>query len=250
MNKTVVFDLDGTLYFGEMPAPEALQAVHALKNQGYRLLYLTNNSTKTRTQIREKLDAMGFPIEKDNVVYTSAYATAVYAGNRGINQVILIGSEGLREELRNRGITCTTDPEKAEAVVIGLDLSFEYAILEAALTAIATRDLPIIACNRDRNFPADRGSIKPGANAMVSALLGSLPTEKDLEVIGKPSPYLLEMIAAEHHLDKRSLCIVGDSEESDIAMANTYGCPWILVGRDGLLEKDIIKIKGVLGECT
>ena len=242
MNKSVVFDLDGTLYFGEEAAAEAKDVIEYLRKNGYNIFYLTNNSTKTREQIREKLDRLGFHVTASSI-YTSAYATAVYLRRHNRNRVLLLGSEGLEAELHRIGIEVIDTPQSAQAVVVGLNTSFTYHDIARAMHGIEEYGLDIIACNLDRNFPIAGGRKMPGTNALVSGLLGSLSTPKEVTVVGKPSPYLLELIAEDHHLQPQEICIVGDSEESDIRMAKTYGCPWVLVGENGVSQNDICQIE-------
>ena len=49
--KTVIFDLDGTLYCGDSPVQNAEYVTNQLRKIGIQVLFLTNNSVKTRKQI-------------------------------------------------------------------------------------------------------------------------------------------------------------------------------------------------------
>ena len=60
MKKAVIFDLDGTLYFGENPVEGALEMIVVLTDQDYRVFFLTNNSGKTKQEIIDKLKGFGF----------------------------------------------------------------------------------------------------------------------------------------------------------------------------------------------
>ncbi|MBD3843116.1 MAG: TIGR01457 family HAD-type hydrolase, partial [Campylobacterales bacterium] len=77
MNKTVIFDLDGTIYFGENIANEALKCINTLIENDFSVLFLTNNSTKTRAEINSKLNNLGIMTDKSKI-YSSSYAAAKY----------------------------------------------------------------------------------------------------------------------------------------------------------------------------
>ena len=46
----ILFDLDGTLYRGAEPIPYAVESVCELRGGGAGIVYLTNNSSQTRTR--------------------------------------------------------------------------------------------------------------------------------------------------------------------------------------------------------
>jgi len=236
MSSTVIFDLDGTLYFGEESAYYAKEALNELQNAGFETLFFTNNSTKTRKEVYEKLLRLELNVTLDRI-YTSSYATALYLQESNIKKIFLIGSSGFKQELQEKNIIIV-DETAAEAVVIGLDLTFNYEDIAKAFLALQ-RGAKLIVCNRDENFPIENGILRPGLNAIVSSLLGCTK-KKDVDyLVGKPNSYLLEKMAQEWQLETKNICVVGDSIESDIAMANNYGCKSFLVGTDKMTLKDV-----------
>jgi len=235
MSRAVVFDLDGTIYYGDEAAFYAKELVENLQKENFETIFLTNNSTKTRQDILEKLLRLGIDAKLEKI-YTSAYATALYLSSEGIKNIFLIGSDGFKKELKMQGID-VVEPLKAEAVVIGMDMNFNYETIAQALLAVQN-GAKIVACNVDKNFPVEGGVLRPGCNAMVASLLGSCDSELDV-IVGKPNTFLIERIVKDFNLDKSSISVVGDSLESDIAMAKSYGCHSILVSRDGTNLKDV-----------
>ena len=148
MNKAVIFDLDGTIYFGNEIADFALEVIHELKVSGYDILFFTNNSTKTRVAVMDKLISLGVTTELEKI-YTSSYASAMFLKENGINGVFLVGSDGFKKELLNVGINVASENECA-VVVVGLDLGFNYEILSRALTALR-KCRKVVAANVDKN---------------------------------------------------------------------------------------------------
>ncbi len=240
MGKGVIFDLDGTIYFGNSLAIYAKEIVQELKKSGYQILFFTNNSTKTRDEILQKLLILG--IESDeNRIYTSAYATAKYLQETQIDKVYLIGNESFQKELQACEIELT-DEWSCKAVVVGLDVHFNYEKIAKAFSALQN-GAKLIAANVDMNFPIDNGVLRPGSNAIIASLFGCSGKNVDY-IVGKPNTYLMETIVKEWSLDKKRIWVVGDSLESDIAMANNYGCKSILVVKDQVTLSDVLnKIK-------
>ena len=242
MSKAVIFDLDGTIYYGNELAFYAKEAIKIVKEWGYRVLFFTNNSSKSIKEIHQKLLKLGLEVEL-NEIYSSAYATTIYLQEQHLHNIFLIGSESFKEELISNSIQIVA-PQEAQAVVIGLDLHFTYETIAQALLAVES-GAKIIACNVDKNFPIEGGVLRPGLNAIVASLLGSCERELDY-IVGKPNSYMLDIIVKDWQLDPKKIWVVGDSVESDIAMAEHYGCRSILVAQDGVNLQDVLdRLKGV-----
>lgn len=171
-----------------------------------------------------------------------SFATAKYLNTNNINRIFLIGSSGFKEELNNFHIK-SIDSVDVQAVVVGLDLEFNYNKVSIALEAI-NNGAKLIVCNRDKNYPIENNILRPGCNAMVNSILGSCNDKVDVDyLVGKPNVYLLESICEDWKLDKNYIYVVGDSEESDILMAINFGVKSILVGnRNKNKLEDIIDI--------
>jgi ribonucleotide monophosphatase NagD (HAD superfamily) len=97
MNKAVIFDLDGTIYYGNSLAYYALETIKLLEDSGYEVIFFTNNSTKTRDEICNKLINLNVKTEVAKV-YTSSYATGKYLKESNLKKVFLIGTESFAQE--------------------------------------------------------------------------------------------------------------------------------------------------------
>ena len=84
--KLFAFDLDGTLYLGEKLIEGAVDLICFLKKK-YKVVFLTNNSTKTREEVYCKMKSLGFECNLDEV-FTSSYATAKYLVESDIDNVL------------------------------------------------------------------------------------------------------------------------------------------------------------------
>jgi len=226
----IVFDLDGTLYLGEKVMKGATEAVSALEQQGYRIFYFTNNSGKTRQQIVDKLNRLGFAADAKNT-YCASYAISAYLAENKINPIYLIGADGLRSELASRGIKIEDSPA-VSAVVIGLDPLFNYGKLATALEAIDC-GAKLIVANTDPAYPVENNRRLPGCGSIVAAVVAASGHAPDFHV-GKPNTYMLELLCKDHGFSLEEVCVVGDVPESDMAMAENFQCQGVLFDPEGV----------------
>jgi 4-nitrophenyl phosphatase len=226
MIKALIFDLDGTLYLGDKAIPGAPETILTLSGH-YRIFYLTNNSGKAQRQIVEKLVNLGFSAGMQNT-YSVSYAMSCYLSEKKITPVYVIGSTFLKNHLvESRNIKVIDDSPSVAAVVVGLDLNLSYDKITMALHAVRN-GAKLIVANMDSSYPAADGKILPGCGAMVGAVVGATGHSPDF-CVGKPNTYMLKLICKENGLTPAEICVVGDVPESDIAMANNFGCQSILL---------------------
>lgn len=64
---TLVADCDGVLWRGSQTIPNAPEALLTLRQRGKRLLFVTNNSSKSREQYVAKFDTLGISVEPREV---------------------------------------------------------------------------------------------------------------------------------------------------------------------------------------
>ena len=105
LKKTNLFllDMDGTLYIDDIPIGAVRETLARLRGAGKRLVYCTNNSSKTPEEYRAKLERIGLWGEGD-FVYTSGIAAAEYLKKHHAGKsVYLAGREALKEDFAARG---------------------------------------------------------------------------------------------------------------------------------------------------
>lgn len=230
---TVIFDLDGTLYCGDLPVKNAAYTVAKLREIGLKILFLTNNSVKTRKQIRNKLLKMEIQCREDEI-FTSGYTAALYAKYNNLTNIYICGTENLHEEFKNANVSlCGSD--LAENLVIGYDPDFSYTKLSEAFS-VALNAKHVIACNKERYFPGNNNKLLPGCAAMVAPIEYCAKRQADI-IVGKPHTLMLELICREHNLKPNQILTVGDTYESDILMAQKFGCKNAYFNRDYDKEK-------------
>ena len=220
----ILLDLDGVLYRWPEPIDGAADAVRALRDAGKRIVFVTNNSSRTPAQVAERLASVGVDATPEEVV-TSALATASMLTERGIHSAFVVGEEGLLQALADAGIRAedASSPE-VDVVVVGFDRGADYEKLRDA-SILVERGVPLVASNADASFPAPGGESWPGAGALLAAIETTTGTRG--EVIGKPEPPLFERALASAG-GGRPL-VVGDRLDTDIAGAVRLGWDSALV---------------------
>ncbi|GIZ03392.1 4-nitrophenylphosphatase [Caerostris extrusa] len=95
----VLTDCDGVLWMGNEAIPGVADAVHALKKWGKHIIYVTNNSTKSRDEYLKKCETLGYPATMEDLISTS-YCAALYLHSLNFKKkVYVLGSSGITSEL-------------------------------------------------------------------------------------------------------------------------------------------------------
>jgi HAD superfamily hydrolase (TIGR01450 family) len=98
-------DLDGVIYRGDRVIEGVPDVLRRLRGTGSKLLFITNNSSKTPEQVAAKLAGMGIEARPEEVL-TSALATASMLRREGYEgkDAFVVGERGIVEALRAVGI--------------------------------------------------------------------------------------------------------------------------------------------------
>jgi 4-nitrophenyl phosphatase len=219
--KLYVFDLDGTLYRGAEAIPGAASAVRELLRRGAMVRYLTNNSSLRVETQSAKLEKMGFPAPPEWITTSSMGAAGFLRGK--VRSAVIVGHEGIRKPLAEVGI----EEGDGEAVVVGIDREISYSKLDRALQTLLNPDSFFVATNRDATYPMEGSRLAPGAGTVVAALEAC--SGRKATVVGKPEPFLVEMILQETGIQPADTLIVGDRYETDIEAGIRAGCPVMMV---------------------
>ncbi|MFI2212596.1 HAD hydrolase-like protein [Streptomyces sp. NPDC020141] len=210
---TALLDLDGVVYAGGEAIAYAVDSLLAARKAGMRLAYVTNNALRPPEAVAEHITDLGVRTAAADVI-NSAQAVArliseeVPAGSR----VLVIGGEGLRVALRERGLEPVESAEDDPAAVVqgygGPELP--WGRFAEACYAIA-RGVPWFASNTDLTIPGARG-IAPGNGAAVEVV--RIATGAEPRVAGKPLPPMHRETIL--RTGARRPLVVGDRLDTDI----------------------------------
>lgn len=223
---TALLDLDGVVYAGGDAIAHAVDSLAAARETGMKLAYVTNNALRTPDTVARHLTELGIPTEAGEVI-NSAQAVArlisehVPEGAR----VLVVGGEGLRVALRERGLVPVESADDEPAAVAqgygGPDMP--WGRFAEAAYAVA-RGVPWFASNTDLTIPSGRG-IAPGNGAAVEVV--RIATGVDPQVAGKPLPPMHRETVLRTGAERP--LVVGDRLDTDIEGAFNGGVDSLLV---------------------
>src|SRR5207253_6168506 len=78
----ILLDVDGVFHISGEPIPGGADAVRRLRENGHRLRFVTNTTTRARSQLGAELRAQGIELEDDEIQTGAAAAARALSGKR------------------------------------------------------------------------------------------------------------------------------------------------------------------------
>jgi len=234
---TALVDLDGVTYRGPEAIPAAPPALAAARDAGMRLVFVTNNASRSPDDVAQHLTEVGIPATSADV-FTSAQAAAeiLVAKVKPGGKVLIVGGGGLRSVVLEKGFEVVDSAaDKPDAVVQGWHPDVGWRSLAEASYAVRAGAY-FLATNRDLTLPNDRG-IAPGNGSLVQTVVTASGIEP--ESAGKPEPEMFRMAAA--RAGARTPLAIGDRLDTDIRGANAAGCTSLLVLTGASTVRDLLR---------
>ena len=225
----VMFDLDGTLILsnrqlGEYQVlPGAIEVLEELERRGIPWCALTNGSAYPTARQAGKLRQVGLPIGDERLLTPNSVASHVFR-SRGLDRVLVLGSEGVVEALRGEGLSAVLPGEDgagaAEAVYVAwhpeCTMEHVHAACEAVLAGahfFTASDVPFFATQGGRAF---------GYSCAIGGAIARV-TGAEPEVTGKPSLHALQVVAEKLGVAPGEVMVIGDDPRVEIEMAQAGG---------------------------
>ncbi|MEK5147864.1 TIGR01457 family HAD-type hydrolase [Psychrobacillus sp. FSL K6-4615] len=215
--KAYFIDLDGTVYRGKTPIPEAVKFIHYLQSNGNQPFFVTNNSSMTQQQLQEKLAIMDIQVDTEHIISSSIAAANYINEFMPGKEVFMIGELGLEDALKSRDISITTG--MADVVVLGIDRHINYEKLATACLSVRA-GATFLSTNSDHAFPSEIGFL-PGNGAFTKLVEHSTGVEPIY--MGKPQPFMLEFIQKKYGFSKEEMVMIGDNYQTDILTGINMG---------------------------
>ncbi|KAF2157495.1 4-nitrophenylphosphatase [Myriangium duriaei CBS 260.36] len=210
-----------------------------LRKRGKQLVFVTNNSTKSRADYKKKFDHLHIPCAVEEV-FGSSYSAAVYISrilrpSPPKNKVFVLGESGIEAELEAESVPycggsdpslrrdmqpedytaiadgSALDPDVG-VVLAGLDFHVNYLKLSLGL-AYLRKGATFLATNVDSTLPSAK-TLFPGAGSVMAPLVKAWG--KEPLALGKPSQAMMDAIEGKFQFDRKRTCMVGDRLNTDI----------------------------------
>lgn len=227
-----LFDMDGTLYLGSDILPGALDLIELLHSRGKKVVYITNNSSRSDADYVKKLNDMGIKSSVDEF-FSSADAIAhrlseMMPGAR----LYVLGTDSLKDFLAECGFRIvegyTRDPaEIPDFAVLGFDTSLTYEKLRIFCDYL-TDGVRYIATHPDMVCPAEGHRSVPDAGSFMLLIEGATGRRPEL-IAGKPGPAMINIITEKLGVEKSRTAVVGDRLNTDIMSGINAGTKTVCV---------------------
>ncbi|KAH9734116.1 phosphoglycolate phosphatase 1A [Citrus sinensis] len=243
--ETFIFDCDGVIWKGDKLIDGVPETLDMLRSKGKRLVFVTNNSTKSRKQYGKKFETLGLTVTevKDSFlsivclkfhripspnssefsqeeIFASSFAAAAYLKSIDFpkdKKVYVVGEDGILKELELAGFQYLGGPEDG-GKKIELKPGF---LMEHDKDVKFFLSCLLFLCS---------GLLYLGGGSMVGAFVGSTQREP-LVLIGYriTDSSLMDLINNRFGIQKSQICMVGDRLDTDILFGQNGGCKTLLV---------------------
>jgi 4-nitrophenyl phosphatase len=221
-----VLDLDGTVYRGDELLPGVATAIETLRSRGVRILFFSNNPTKSRAEYADRLSSLGIDVEPGQVLSAGTVTARFLAKHHTDDAVFLVGSDGLERQFEAAGVDLVADATEADVLVASYDREFGYGDMLAGYRALEA-GAAFYGTDPDLLIPAGNGMI-PGSGAVVNAVGGTVERTPD-RMLGKPSTEAQQAAIAGLDAPPERCFVVGDRLNTDIELGERAGMTTVLV---------------------
>lgn len=227
--KAYFFDIDGTLALGNDIVPGVLECLRRLREEKVVVRFLSNESTTDKEGHVRRLRKLGIDCTEDEVITTIEASCAWIEANYPTATVFAIGAPDLKNALKKRAILTSNDPSQVDIVLASCDKHVEYGDLQVGFSALwQYKKGFLMATNPDRRGLLPGGAASPDTAFVIAALEASAGVKCQV-VVGKPNPHFLLGGLAGTNISPADVLMVGDTMETDIAVAHNAGTASALV---------------------
>lgn len=217
--KYVLLDMDGTVYLGGKLIGEMDKTLDKIRESGRKIIFLTNNSSKSVKSYYDKLGKMRLFNDGDEVRTSGTAAIGFLKTERKGKSVRLMGTENLKKEFEENGISLIEDGA-AEVCVLAYDTESTYKKL-CKFTDNLRGNCEYIATHPDINCPSEKYPL-PDVGAFIELIKASTGRYPD-KIIGKPYTIFGEELVKEYSAKENEFLMVGDRLYTDIAFGVNCG---------------------------
>ena len=208
--------MDGCVWVGGEATPGAVEAIAALRENGKRLAFATNDARSAGEDYVTKLWGLGIQASLADVVTVGGATQHLLAETLTGRTAFVIGNPSMHRHVADAGLRLLNGTDlasRAEVVVVAGTEHFDYDDLRMASLA-ARRGADLLATARDPTYPQPDGPW-PGTGAILAAV--EVASGRIATIVGKPEPQLF--LTALDRLGEGRTLVVGDRLDTDIAGA-------------------------------
>ncbi len=223
--KAFIFDLDGTVYLGNIPIQNTIDFI-VTNYHKYKFYFMTNNTSKNIAEYINKLNSFEIPATIDRII-TPLIPLVDYLNDKKILKIFPLANTSMKNYLAEKipNIIFTENKDECQAVVMGFDTELTYDKLKKAAYLLADKNIEYLATHSDNVCPTDKGDI-PDVGSFIALFEKTVKRVPD-KIFGKPNKILLEPILKKYSATE--LAIFGDRIYTDKVLANNANIDFVLV---------------------
>ncbi|XP_053673797.1 uncharacterized protein LOC128724058 [Anopheles nili] len=251
-------DCDGVLWLLGDVFPGVEKAIQALRTIGKRVVFVSNNSSRTMDDYRAKVIKLTDHTVEDGDIIHPAKIVIEYLREQKFDALCyVIGSSNFKSCLREAGfqvldgpdnpvnesakevIATINDKQPVKAVIVDFDYNCNnIKLLRAQLYLQQGACFIVGAINKVIPLSPEMRLIGPGW--YVDILRNT--TKRKPIVLGKPSPDMSRLVKRMYKIDDpQRVLFVGDQPEMDVKFGHISNFQTLLVGTGGVKEEDLVQ---------
>ncbi len=230
--KTIVLDLDGTVFFKGKLIDGVGDTLMKLREKGYNLRFVTNTDSIDRKTISDKVKSYGLelPVEE---IYNCSIAAVKFMENKDGKSCFVLSSDNILKEFAH----LPKDDINPDYVVIGdFKDKVSYNLINTAFRCI--HNGAEIVAMQDGGYMYTSDGIFIDTGAFVKMF--EYASGKKSILVGKPSAEFFNIALADTNNKPEETLVVGDDISSDIKGAKNIGAKSVLV-RTGKFTEEWLK---------
>lgn len=217
----LLIDIDGVLTVSGEPIPGAVEALATIRRAGVPVRFLTNTTSRTRSQLTSELIGVGFEIDANEVLTVTAATASHIEHWHPDARCLLLNSGDVTSDLREvRLVEPSMPPDEVDIVILGgAGPEYTYDALNTVLSCLLA-GATLLAMHRNLvwrtagGLQLDTGAFLPG----LEHAAGTTAT-----IVGKPERAMFAEGLASLGLDRREIVMIGDDLDTDVRGAQRAG---------------------------
>lgn len=218
-----VFDLDGTVYLGDIPIQGTIDFIRTHWHTK-DFFFLSNNTSKSPETYIHKLHHLGIEAEAKHIL-SPITPLISHLRAHNLRTIYPVGNQDFIICLQKNMPEIIISENNCQAVVVAYDTELTYQKLATSALLLQNPEIAFLATHPDLVCPTPQGPI-PDVGSFL-ALYQTATGRKPTHIFGKPETAVLAPILQNY--PKSSMVMVGDRLATDKKLAENAGIDFILV---------------------
>ena len=218
--KALFIDWDGCVMLDECFIPGADAFLRRFQE---KTTILSNNSTELPLTLASILERAGITIRADRILLAGHQAIDYAKNHHSNDRIFMMASREMCAFASEQGLTLVG--HEANVVLLLRDVDFNYRKLRVAINMIR-HGARLVVANPDATHPTRYG-VTPETGAIMAAITVCCPVIPI--IIGKPSSTIFEHALRQQGLAPDDAVMIGDNADTDVAGAENFGIPTVLL---------------------